>query len=1063
MHLDRLVKGVFFRSGESSIPVIQLLAVFALTASTAGADRLSQSLDGRWEFRFAPDSRGLKEGWFAAETVYERAIEVPGCWDAQGVGEPTDKMRHNAIGTGWYRRTFAVPQAWEGKRVWLVVGGAHRTAKVWVNGQFVGEHIGYPVAFRFDITDKLRSGRQELVIAVDNRQDWNRDPLVGTFDVIDFMDLTWGGIQEHVKLEATGEAWIDDAFVQPDPAGRRAELELSLGGVEGGGTVSYRVRTADKPVLAQGEAKLTSQNVRLALDLPDAPLWTPEHPSLLTLELALTRNGQTLDTREVRFGLRRLEARDGHFLLNGAPFFLRGYGDDYNFPRELVPPASVAFWKDYLQKRRDFGFNGVRHHSLMPVESYLRAADEVGMLVQPELPIAYYEHLKRAKPETHEAYKRVWRDYIRQMRNHPSVMAWCMGNEMWNGIPFGPELYKMAKELDPTRPVIDGDGVRPDVNRPTLDYRPVQFDEWKLPWGATRDKYAAKNLGKPVIVHEMGNISCLPDPAEAKECSGAIRPFWLEQMDEAVKKQGLERLLPRMLKASWQLQASLLKLNIEAARLGPGIDGYDQWLFRDYWTQSSGIESILGHTRALSQAMTRQFNSDAVLLWDRERVNFHAGETIPLSLVLSDFRPTNALRIAKVAVRLGEAATELRAPANVGGRAAVGPWTGEMLTPAVRSPKRLTLVAEAAGVRNEWPVWIWPPAPEPGNQALVASRLTQEVLKKLETGANVLLTDEQLAFPTQNASFKPAWWKGDERNDFVHGNLFLDHPALKGFPHDGYGDLQTFELLNNRPVTKLDEMPGGIEPIVWALDVPWKMRRMGYLWEARVGKGKLLVSAFALRQPQRNTNPAAAWMYALLTRYASSPEFQPKVDLPVAWLRDRISTLALPEPAACVEGFNAVITSTAEKTRWQTYRGEDVPVYVVRNTDGAHRLTWKTAPLPLDWSGNNVTFVWAGGLGYRSQPGGGSFVLEMNGRKVCDIPFVSASAQWPCDLSATLRYQVCRTTDEDTFGLFCLSIPTAKVVPGQPVELTLTGTAEGSQRWISVSPYRDVVKSLRDE
>ena len=81
-------------------------------------------------------------------------------------------------------------------------------------------------------------------------------------------------------------------------------------------------------------------------------------------------------------------------------------------------------------------------------------------------------------------------------------------------------------------------------------------------------------------------------------------------------------MLPDMLRASWRLQASLLKLNIEAARLGPGVSGYHQWLFRDYWTQSSGIESILGTTRALSPEISRQFNADAVLLWDHDRVNF---------------------------------------------------------------------------------------------------------------------------------------------------------------------------------------------------------------------------------------------------------------------------------------------------------------------------------------------------------------------------------------------------------------------------------------------------------
>ena len=140
---------------------------------------------------------------------------------------------------------------------------------------------------------------------------------------------------------------------------------------------------------------------------------------------------------------------------------------------------------------------------------------------------------------------------------------------------------------------------------------------------------------------------------------------------------------------------------------------------------------------------------------------------------------------------------------------------------------------------------------------LVTPMLTQAVLKELAAGASVLVTDERVAFPAQNAIFKLAGWKGDEKREFVHGNLFLEHPALTGFPHDGYGDLQAYELLNHRPVANLDKMPGHIRPIVWAIDVPWKMRRMAYLWEARVGRGKLLVSAFSLGK--RNEKSVRRW------------------------------------------------------------------------------------------------------------------------------------------------------------------------------------------------------------
>jgi hypothetical protein len=366
---------------------------------------------------------------------------------------------------------------------------------------------------------------------------------------------------------------------------------------------------------------------------------------------------------------------------------------------------------------------------------------------------------------------------------------------------------------------------------------------------------------------------------------GAIKPFWLEQMSAAVKRQHLENRLPAMLRASWQLQASLLKLNTEAARLGPGISGYDQWLFRDYWTQSSGIESIAGTTRALTADAMRQFNADAVILWDHDRVNFRCGEEIPITLVLSDFRPREMPAIRQITAKLGDETIELTAPSDAATRGPIGPWTGKLHAPTVTAPVKLKLAADAEGVHNDWPIWIWPAPPDGANDVIIARRLTTALLKRLESGAKLLLCDDQLTFPTQTASFKPAWWRGDEKGDFVHGNLFLDHPALAGFPHDGYGDLQTYELLNNRAVVNLDEVPGNIEPIVWAIDVPWKLRRMAYLWEARVGRGKMLVTSFDLSESARARDPATAWMYANLLRYAASDRFNPAAELPVEWLR----------------------------------------------------------------------------------------------------------------------------------------------------------------------------------
>ncbi|MBI2301041.1 MAG: hypothetical protein HYU66_19185, partial [Armatimonadetes bacterium] len=994
---------------RSALPL--LIALSAACAQRPDA----LSLDGRWEFRFDADGRGEAERWFEPGRPFDRHLQVPGCWDAQGVGAPNDKMRHNAVGIGWYRRVVRLPAGWRGKRVWLTVGGVHRSARAWCNGRPVGEHLGYPTAFRLDLTPALVPGEvQRIVLAVDSRRDAARDPLVGAFDLIDYMDLTWGGIYEHVGLEATGDGWIDDAFAIPDPARRRVTVKVALAGA-GASRLACRVGGfADATVgIPAGQ---TEAAVELAL--PGAPLWTPDDPHLLTAEVTLRRGGTVLDRLDVRFGLRRLEATPDGFRLNGDRFFLRGYGDDYTFPREIAAPASVESWRRYLRRRKEFGFNGVRHHSTMLSESYLRAADEVGMFVQPELPIAYEQFFRAATAEGRKLYRQVWSDCIRQMRNHPSVFGWCMGNEQWQGFDLGQELYDLAKALDPTRPVIDTDGMGAGTARPSLDYHSVQFNEGVLPWGASRGKYAVKDTPRPLIVHEMSNISVLPDPADIPKYDGGIRPFWLEQMRDAVKQQGLEQRLPAMLSASRRLQASLLKLNLEAVRLNPIIDGHHQWLFRDYWTQRSGFVNQFDEARAITPAAARQFIAPAVLLCDRERVSYRCGEAIPLRLFLSDLRPRDAALLREVRVSLGRASATLKPPQAVGGRGVIGPWTGTLTAPTRKAPARLELSAAAGPVRNGWPIWVFPPVPPAPAGVVVRSRLSRPLLDRLAAGATVVIAGDARPFPFLNAPFKPAWWKGDDSGDHSFGNLFLDHPALRGFPADGYGDLQAYNLLNGRPVVMLDDVPGGLEPIVWCLDVPWRMRRKAYLFEARVGQGRLLFSTFNLSPTARAADPAAEWMYVCLTRYAAGPEFQPNGTLPADWLRERIGEFSLPPSETWLEGFGQVVACTEGETRWMTWREDDVPVYVVRQTDGKQRLAWQTAPAPADWAHYRVTFVFAGAIGWRSQPDGGHFSLAVDGKPALDFPFTTETTRWrSSDGAVTLDYDVRRSTGEDTFGV----------------------------------------------
>src|SRR4029434_1982930 len=126
--------------------------------------RLSIDLSGEWEFRMDPEDQGRAGKWFESDTPFDRKIKVPGAWNAQGVGYESESLLRDYEqkqlntqgvpgstlgpdreserlfsvfrGPAWYRRTIEIPASWQGRVTWLVFGGAHRFADVWVNGHF---------------------------------------------------------------------------------------------------------------------------------------------------------------------------------------------------------------------------------------------------------------------------------------------------------------------------------------------------------------------------------------------------------------------------------------------------------------------------------------------------------------------------------------------------------------------------------------------------------------------------------------------------------------------------------------------------------------------------------------------------------------------------------------------------------------------------------------------------------------------------------------------------------------------------------------------------------------
>jgi beta-galactosidase len=874
-----------------------------------------------------PKDVGISEKWYSAAR-YDSTMPVPGCWNANGAGTESDNLFHKFEGPAWYHRQITLPKGWKDKAIWLEFGGVHRTADVWVNGQSVGRHVAYVTPFKFDISDYVaHDAKADISVRVDGRRNGDIDPLYGCFDLMDMGDLDWGGMYRGVQLRATEAAWIENLHVIPHVAERTAEVTVEVGGpIAQPYDIAVEVIGAQGELAGNGKAGISHAEASPTISVPiaDAKLWSPQHPHLYTVKATLYRGGEQIDSKSDRFGMREIGKVGKGFVLNGQPIFLRGYGDDCIFPNTIAPPVDKHYYLRRFEVAKSYGFNYIRHHSWFPPKEYLDAADEMGILLQPEFPIAYDAFFDASTPEKKQLYLDSWREVIRANWNHPCIADWCMGNEIGSQHELSREMYRIAKEIDATRMVIDTDGVWirtvGDPMRPTLDFLTPVFDEHPR-WGFNDNKYPLDlKATKPILVHEMGNFATLPSLTQIDLFTNGVRPYWLYTLRDLVTKQGVEQEYESWVAKSNKLQAVVLKVNTEAARRSPDISGYQQWLLQDYWNGSNGVLDTFYRPKGITAAQYRKFNSPTVLLMDCARRNYWAGETVEITILASRYedQPSqDAMLTWKLTCDGKVCADGEESGLSVKSDGVKTLRTIYVEMPNLANAHRLSLSASLTDQNgrssNDWDFWVYPKQMIAANQKriccaglqevrdtfpgmsgaedlagcqlLITAQVTPEQLAYLVNGGRALLMNAGEAFPSTYSSFRPCWWLGDRENESKNTGTVIDktHPALRGFPNDGWCDLNFANLLNKSTAVLMDDLPAKIPPIIRCLDVHGELRNKAYLFEVKVGQGKLLSTSMNFANGLQMKDPAAIYLLDGLMKYAMGADFAPTSSLPASY------------------------------------------------------------------------------------------------------------------------------------------------------------------------------------
>lgn len=701
------------------------------------------SLSGKWGFSLDPNDVGEKEGWYRPEAEVEwGSIVVPGTWQAQGFGL-------DYHGVGWYHRTIETPGGWEGKNVWAQFHGASTKATVWLNGGYVGEHLGNWAPFTLGLAKHWNgNGDNVLVVRVEEILNHFSAGFPREIGRMGGTDSHFGGLWQNVTLFATGPLQIDDLYAVPKLAGEEVRVRATLR-VENAIPPAARVVVAIEdpsgrrivereegipPKVASGESWMALEELDLAAAIPSPRVWSPDSPSLYTAILEVY-DGDTLShRRSTRFGMRGMERDGTKILLNGEPLMVRGilhwgyYPDLFN-----IDPSEDRIRQEFKDLRAS-GFNLVKVCLFTFPRRFYEIADETGMLLWQEYPTWLYVDFPQMGDTSMDAdFEREYPEWFRYDRGFTSVILRDLTCEADINPNFDllERIYHIGKDML--------DGALLCDNSAFFKHR---ITDWYV-CHTYRDlndyyEYLAELVGKMRAAPEVKPFLFGEDfDADTYRDTEAIEnrfmrgetPWWLAngnfegqaRFDEELRKtlgpDAPKRLVAMQKKHSFALR----KAYIEEFRHYPEPAGFVMTSLRDISVTRPGFYDDLGELK-WSPDEWKSFNADRVLLFqttERRSRCFAADEPVTGTIEFSNYGSDveNAplkwnLSTGGKSIGSGEMAVSAKrgeiVPVSQINVAIPEPYA------STATPLVFTLDTEigedGALARNEWKVWVFPVA-----------------------------------------------------------------------------------------------------------------------------------------------------------------------------------------------------------------------------------------------------------------------------------------------------------------------------------------------------------------
>jgi len=465
--------------GRNKQPAHATLLPYADLETALTADQNNspyfQLLNGDWQFHFSPTPATAPEDFNQPDFDSHAwdTIPVPSNWQILGYGIPRyvnpdyafDKSNPPYIPqdtneTGSYRKTFTIPESWQGRQVFIVFDGVDSAFYLWVNGEQVGYSQDSRLPAEFDLTPYIHSGENSLAVRVYRWSD-------GSY--LEDQDMWFlSGIFRDVYLFSIPGVHIRDFWARPelDAEYRDAALKLRvhLKNYTSKNVAGYQVEAS----LFDAESHPVDWNVtskadvdagdEVILELERAVAqpkkWDGEHPNLYRLALQLKDNeGKLLEVEQCQVGFRAVEIKDGMVLVNGTPIYFRGVNRHEHDPVRGHAVTVESMIEDILLMKR-FNINAVRTCHYPDDPRWYDLCDQYGLYLIDEANVESHGLWDRftKDPDCEMAFVERGSRMVERDKNHPSIIIWSLGNESGEG-PNHAAMADWIHRYDPSRPI----------------------------------------------------------------------------------------------------------------------------------------------------------------------------------------------------------------------------------------------------------------------------------------------------------------------------------------------------------------------------------------------------------------------------------------------------------------------------------------------------------------------------------------------------------------------------------------------------------------------------------